>query len=90
MRVSHLVVGGLLPHGFDHVAQGLYPLMHLRPGVSAHDLLEEVVGEDGVCAEGRLALDYSTGNFGTMIAVAAMATCRWAGASNGVGSRGGN
>jgi hypothetical protein len=45
--------------------------------------LEEVVGEDGVCGEGRLALDHSTGNFGTMIAVAAMA--RWAGGSNGVG-----
>jgi hypothetical protein len=58
--------------------------MHLWPGVFAHYLLEEVVGEDGVCGEGRLALDHGAGNFGTIVAVAAMA--RWTGASNGVGS----
>jgi hypothetical protein len=61
--------------------------MHLGPGVFAHNLLEEVVGEDGVCGEGRLALDHGAGNFGTMVAVAAMAAmARWTGASNGIGS----
>ncbi len=46
MRVSHLVGGGLLLQAVDDMVESIYPLTHFGPGVSTHDLLEKVVGED--------------------------------------------
>jgi hypothetical protein len=46
MWVRHLMGGGLLLHGLDHVTERLYPLPHLWSRVLAHDFLKQVVGED--------------------------------------------
>lgn len=56
--VCHLGDSRLLLHGLNHVPERLDALTHLGPGISAHNLLEEVVGKGRVSRQGGFALDH--------------------------------